>query len=226
MATDPQISTGTGGTSSQGQLDSFLAQIPDEFAKLESMITRVFETGQEIKLTADRIQGWIDELAAGEGAGSRAGLTGFNMEDQIRDDITKHIITKEVIQDFYGVDEETAEQLILGGNEGGINFSDITGGSKEMPGGGTLVKVERDDGTSYFAMRYTIGGVDHLYSFASEGAARQAVGNLAGAESLCDDEVNNPDGNIWTIGDAAGLEGLEGSYNAYFDDIMGEEARD
>ena len=215
----------TGGASSQGQLESFLAQIPDEFATLEAAITRVFETGQESGLTKQRIDGWLKELNEG-GTGGREGLTGPNLEDQIRDDIVQFIITKQVIQDFYGVDAETADQLIAGANEGGINFGDLPNGGtpKGMPGGGTLVKVERDDGTSYFAMRYTVGGVDHLYSFASESAARQAVGNLAGAESLSDNDVNNPDGNIWNLGDAAGLEGLERSYNDYFDDIMGEAA--
>ena len=61
-------------------------------------------------------------------------------QDEIRDDIAQYIITSEVIQNVYGVDAETAEQLILGGNDGGINFSDL--GSTTDPTGGAGLEDE------------------------------------------------------------------------------------
>ncbi|KKM39542.1 hypothetical protein LCGC14_1564330 [marine sediment metagenome] len=212
-------------------LDSFLTQIPDEFAKLEATIARVFETGRDSQLTQARVQGWIDEMNADAGVGDREGLTGSELEDQIRDDIARVIITKQVIMDFYGVSADEAEQVILGGNEGGINFSDLgaitgggisSGGLRGVRDGGDLVKVERADGTSYFALRYNVQGIEHLYSFDSSAAAEKAIGGLEGATVLSEDTVN--DGDTWLLGDAAAMVGQEGSYQVYFDGIMTEAA--
>ncbi len=88
--------------------------------------------------------------------------------------------------------------------------------------GGDLVKVERPDGTSYFAIRYNKDGIEHLYSFGSEAVARQAIGNLDNAVVMQDSDVN--DGDTWLLGDAVGFVGQEGNYNVYFDDLMGEAA--
>ena len=123
-------------------LNHFLKQIPDQFGKLEAMIKQVFKTGQQGQLTQNRVQGWIDEMVSNKGVGGRKGLTDFALEDQIRDDIAKYIITSDVIQNFYGVDADTAEQLILGGNEGGINFSDLGKGTDKTEGGGGLEDAE------------------------------------------------------------------------------------
>jgi hypothetical protein len=45
--------------------------------------------------------------------------------DQARDDIFQYIIGEQLLMDKYGVDEATAEKIILGGNEGGVNLSDV-----------------------------------------------------------------------------------------------------
>lgn len=119
-----------GSVPEEGTLEFYLEQIPDEYAKLEAMIKKVFETGTEGKLTTVRVQGWIDEMNSGTG----------RTQDEIRDDIAQYIITSEVIQNVYGVDAETAEQLILGGNDGGINFSDL--GSTTDPTGGAGLEDE------------------------------------------------------------------------------------
>lgn len=104
----------------------------------------------------------------------------------------------------------------IGQDGGGV------GAPKGILGGGQLVKVERSDGTSYFAMKYDMAGIEHLYSFGSEEIARQAVGNLDGAIAMQDSDVN--DGDTWLLGDANGLVGLDGDYSVYFDGIMGEAA--
>ena len=213
-------------------LQSYLDQIPDEFAKLEATISQVFTTGQESKLTEDRVQGWIDEMNSG-GTGSRAGLTGSALEDQLRDDISEHVITKEVFMSFYGLTAEEAEQVIVGGNEGGLNFGDLTavggdstGSVRGVLAGGTLVEVKRDDGTSYFAISYDVNGSTHLYSFGSEAQAEKASGPLSAATTLTEDEVTDVNSDFHLIGDAAGVTGLEGDYATWFDGIMGEASRE
>ncbi len=123
-------------------LEEYLEQIPDEYAKLEAMIKQVFKTDTQGQLTEARVEGWIKEMNTNEGQGGRKGLTGFALQDQIRDDIAKYIITSEVLQEFYGVDAETAEQLILGGNEGGINFSDLQADPSGDPAGGEGIEDE------------------------------------------------------------------------------------
>ena len=200
-------------------LQHFLDQIPDNFKTLEGVITKVFETGQQGKLTEERVAGWIKEMNTEDG----------RSEGDLRDDIVQFIITKKVIMDFYGVDEETAEQLIQGEDEGGINFSGLPGGggssgTRGVLEGGELVKVQKEDGTSYFAIKYEVGDASHLYSFASEATAKQAVGELSQATLLNADDVDDPNGSIWLLGDAAGVVGLEGDYNTYFDEIIGEAA--
>ena len=99
------------------------------------MIKLVFKTGQQGKLSEERVEGWITEMETGTGIGSREGLTGSELEEQLRDDIAKFVITKEVIMDYWGVDEATAEGLILGGNEGGSDFSSLGAVDKDQGGG-------------------------------------------------------------------------------------------
>ncbi len=163
-------------------LAEYLEQIPDEFAKLEATIKEVFKTGQEGELTDARVAGWIKEMESG-GVDSREGLTGKELEDQLRDDIAKHVITKEVFMEFYGVDAETAEGLIVGANEGGINFSDLgsgvdeTGGAGGAPGTGLeglrILRGKemdwfRDPSTGKWYIRYGMPGSDRGFVFEVE----------------------------------------------------------
>ncbi|NIP34151.1 MAG: hypothetical protein GWN18_04395, partial [Thermoplasmata archaeon] len=102
-------------------VDELLASIPDgpEYNSLRATIERIGELfpGELNEITADRVAGWVNEIETGEGRGRDA--------DQIRDDIFKHIVGVDVIMEVLGVDEKTANDLILGGNDGGINFSDL-----------------------------------------------------------------------------------------------------
>lgn len=63
-----------------------------------------------------RIEGWVKEIDSPDGRDA----------DQIRDDIVQYIIGPELAQEAYGLDEEGFQQLILGGNEGGINLGEQT----------------------------------------------------------------------------------------------------
>ena len=210
-----------------GSLEFYLDQIPDEFAQLEAAIKEVFKTGTEGGLTASRVEGWIKEMNDNAGAGSRSGLTGADLEDQIRDDIAQHVITKEVFMSFYGVSAEEAEQIIVGGNEGGTNFSDLSAPGSEpkgVLGGGDLVRVNRDDGSSFLALRYVYNGIEHLYSFDSDEQAIKALGSTSGAIDINEDTVDQLDGDTWLLGDALGFVGQEGTYVGYFENVMQEAA--
>ncbi len=109
----------TAPVSSTSGFNQFIAMIPDDpiystlrGALLEAQRNFSFTLNQ---FNVARVQGWIDEIAGGGGRDA----------DQIRDDIARVIFTPEGIMEVYGVDRATADKLILGGNEGGINFADI-----------------------------------------------------------------------------------------------------
>lgn len=69
--------------------------------------------------TAERVQGWIDEISGGGG----------RTEDDLRDDIFQYIVTPEGLMEKYGIDRATAMDIVSGGNDGGINFSDFLAGT-------------------------------------------------------------------------------------------------
>jgi hypothetical protein len=230
MTTPPIVDDTTGlaieGQSApeEGTLEFYLAQIPDEYGSLEGVIARVFETGQNGALSVDRVQGWIDEIISGDG----------RSEDDIRDDIVQYVITKEVLMDFYGVDEEQAEALIDGANEGGINFSAMNTGDPEgvegVTGsymeGGTIVKITGGN-EDVWGVKFSANGVDHIYTFNSPEEMHAALGPNAPLEQGFD-TVNQDDVNVegaWIMGDAAMWAGQEGSYQLWWEDYVDETAR-
>ncbi len=62
-----------------------------------------------------RIQGWVEEIDSPDGRDA----------DQIRDDIVQYVIGFDDARSAYGVTQEEFDQLVLGANEGGINFGDL-----------------------------------------------------------------------------------------------------
>ena len=104
--------------------DQLLALIPegDQYFNLRGIILEGQRNFDDTltQFSVERMLGWIAEIDSGTGRD----------HDQIRDDIARVIFTKERIMEVYGVDAATADQLILGGNEGGINFADL-----EVPAG-------------------------------------------------------------------------------------------
>ena len=66
-------------------------------------------------LSSSRVSGWVSEIDSGTGRDA----------DQIRDDIAEHIIGVDLLMETFQITAADARKLILGKNEGGINFSDI-----------------------------------------------------------------------------------------------------
>jgi hypothetical protein len=102
--------------------------------------------------------------------------------------------------------------------EGGVPTAELDG----IMNGGDVVKVTRADGSAYYAIRYSEGGIEHLYSFDSKAQAEKAVGSLDNVFNM--DEADVDDGDTWLLGSASGFIGLEGTYATYFSDAMQEAA--
>lgn len=74
-------------------------------------------------LSASRVRGWVSEIDSGTGRDA----------DQVRDDIAQYVIGVDRLMERYGLSREEAELTIVGGNEGGINFSSLTPVSQPEP---------------------------------------------------------------------------------------------
>ncbi len=127
-------------------LESLLALIPEEFAVLRATLPFVFETGTDAALSIERVQGWVDELTSGTGASGsgREGLTGTELEDQIRDDIVKHVIGRDALMATYNLSEEQADRVMLGSNEGGLDLSAVKAGETVPKGPDSTRAIPRD----------------------------------------------------------------------------------
>ena len=88
-----------------------------QYDTLRHTIARIAETfpSELGEITQARIDGWVKEIDSGTGRDA----------DGIRDDIFRVVIGSSLIQSTLGVDKATADKLILGGNDGGVNFSDL-----------------------------------------------------------------------------------------------------
>lgn len=108
-----------GALSSETQALLDLIPADSKYAPLRHAIDRIGTSfpGELREITPERLQGWIDEIDTGSGRGRDA--------DQIRDDIFQYVVGRDVIVSVLGVTPEQADQLIKGGNDGGINFSDL-----------------------------------------------------------------------------------------------------
>ena len=89
--------------------------------------------------------------------------------------------------------------------------------------GGDLVRID-GDGVQQWGIRYTVDGIEHIYTFDSEEAMKAALGQNAAAEMgmtiLPANTVN--DGDTWILGDAAGHVGQDQPYQAYWADVLKE----
>ncbi len=218
-------------------IDDYIGMVPadSKFDPIRWALGRLKTTfpDEVDELTVDRVQGWIDEINNPEG----------REPDKIRDDIFKHIVGSETIQSVLGVDAATAEALIRGGNDGGINFSELD--IDELTGqvlgdeafsdpsgimdGGRLTKIVRPGQDPLWAMTYEVGGIQHVYTFDSIEQMYAALGRNAvtsgefGYLELSEDTLN--DGDTWVLGSAAAFVGDTGqTYQQYFDDVMRQAA--
>ncbi len=203
--------------------------IPEEAGNVYGILKLMSIQWPDITVDPARVQGWVDDALDGTG----------RTPDDIRDDIALHVITKARIMETWGVDEATADALIIGGNEGGMNFSDLPplepdgtpgtapiGVPQGMRPGGVLIRIDGEDKQSW-GMMYTVDGVNHIYTFDSEEAMKAALGENAaatfGLTVLTQDQIDDDD-TMWVLGDAAGHAGQEQSYAAYWDDVKTEAA--
>ena len=215
---------------------ALLASIPEgsQYDPIRNAIKRIAETFPDElgEITASRISGWIAEVDGGEGRSA----------DDIRDDIFRVVVGREVIMEVLGVTAEEADALIVGGNDGGMNFSDLNiatgpdGSVVAPPGdpagimsGGSIMQMVDDDGNVTYVQVYEVGGVSHVYTY--EDWKEVIAINGAGAAITnpndpldYEDDVLNPDSGLWIIGEAGGLIGSEGSYGVFWETQLTEAA--
>jgi hypothetical protein len=90
----------------------------DEYAALHAalaVLKKYFPDQYKLAIGDEaRMAGWIKEIGTGTGRDA----------DQIRDDIFKHIVGASAIAATLGVTEATANKIIAGRNDGGMNFGD------------------------------------------------------------------------------------------------------
>jgi len=124
------------------------------------------------------------------------------------------------LPDLFGANNEAVGQEHLG--EGGALSQ--TG----VLSGGTLTRIDRDDGTQLWGMTFNVSGIEHVFTFDSQEAMQAQLGSDAvtsgkyGFMTMTEDNLN--DGDTWLLGDAAALAGQEGSYNVWFNSAMTEAA--
>lgn len=80
-----------------------------------AILKRDFPEKYASQVNQARVDGWVAEIDSGAGRDA----------DQIRDDIVRVIIGKDDAMARYDITEEQFNNLVKGGNEGGINFGDI-----------------------------------------------------------------------------------------------------
>jgi tetratricopeptide (TPR) repeat protein len=125
--TEDDFAKSEGATDDQALLDALLAEIPEgeQYDPIRNALKRVAATfpGELPEITAVRVAGWVEEVDNGGGRDA----------DQIRDDIFEFVVGIQEIQDTLGVDEATAEALIAGSNDDGIDFHTFLQGQGAQP---------------------------------------------------------------------------------------------
>ena len=108
-------------------VDHLLAGVPEgnQYDPIRNAIKRIAATFPDelVEITATRIEGWIVEVDSGGGRDA----------DEIRDDMFQHIVGVDEMIQVLGVDAATANALIQGQNDGGVNFSDFLKGTGAKP---------------------------------------------------------------------------------------------
>lgn len=204
----------------------------EKYNPIRFAIQRIQETFPDelAEITQSRIDGWIAEVDRGDG----------RTADDIRDDIFRVVVGRQTIMDVLGVTAEQADDLIKGGNDGGINFSDLDiasapgGGSVVAPpgdpsgimSGGRLVSLVDDDGNETYAMVYSVGDVDHVYTFDSWKEVVAVLGsNTRVTGDLDYESILDPATDQFIVGSALALTvDPDISYAVYFDNLAAEAA--
>ena len=212
--------------------------IPEGYDQLTWTLQWIEKNMPELigQIPQSRIDGWVAELDAGNKRNA----------DDIRDDIVQWIIGP-VLQSQYGVDEATVEQLVLGGNEGGMNLGDLELPSgtpadnplvddavqpdmnvAESPGvlaGGVAMRIQRTDQEDIWvqAYEYPAGSGSYIYfRYDSYDQLKAAVGGTPQYQTQTEDWLRQ---NAEPGGNAAEVIGVTGTFNALVEDVQYEAAR-
>jgi hypothetical protein len=192
----------------------WLSQIPKDKKNLRSALELMRDLFPDAYAKVN--QGLIDRSLAKD-------------DDQARDDLFKYVVGSKAIQDVLGVDEATAEKLILGKDEGGINFSDMkdevaAAKPQGVLAGGQTIQVKGKDGTTRYYQVYQFPpGSDSWvsYQFNSEAQAEAALGKGFARTSFTEARF---DQKALAQGQAEEVLGLGGSFQGLMDDITRDAA--
>jgi hypothetical protein len=212
-------------------LQAIVDMIPEgpEYDTLRYTITRMAQSFPDKlwDITPARMQGWIDEIASGDGRDASG----------IRSDIFRVIVGVDEIMRVYGVDEETAQGLI----DGTTRFIDLEmaeppdGAVVPDPGsadpnapsgimsGGEFITIEQPDGSIIYAVSYLYRGVQHIYTFESEEEAIAALGDIEPVRNVLMEDIYGSD-EMWILGDATEFIGQDGTYSDYMYQVEQEAA--
>ena len=209
--------------------DALLAAIPEgpQYDSLRWAIMRIARDFPEILersgFTVARVEQWVAEINSGTGRDA----------DGIRDAIFKHVVGKEAIMERYGVDSATADKLILGSSDGGMNFSDLPDSEKVdpkegivdvdpvnvggtvIPQGARLVRIRdpkgSDAGFLYFLV-YDWNGLELVYEIGDQERFEELFGTTEHfADFTTVDQVTFDNAGYTSVGAADQLYGAEES---------------
>ena len=175
-------------------------------------------------LGADRIAGWVAEIDSG---------TGRNADD-IRDDIVKFVITAPVLQEFLdnqGITDVTPDELVAGGNEGGVNFSDLVGvpthrpsteriGDTRVPADLQLIRIlnpKGSDAAELFTLVGTVFGVEVGFEVGDIARLNELFGGVEAFDNVTTLNQQQFDESILIVGTVDEIAGSTESLQARFE---------
>lgn len=199
----------------------------DEFKILRDILFRLSQDFPDKYegLGDARINKWIKQIEGGRDA------------DEIRDDIVTFVITEEDAIERYGISSEEFDQLVLGENEGGINFGDLevavapdTGVTDvdpaTLPGvlaGGETIKVTVDGQDRFYQIYEFPAGSGQFVSYQFNDLA-QLEATLGKSSGLTVHAQGWFEVNVIAEADAESVIGLGGSFTGFTEEIMKDAA--
>lgn len=164
-----------------------------------------------------RVQGWLDEIASGDG----------RSVEQIRSDIFQHIITPDAIKQKYGVDDQTVQALIAGQ----MTFADLGKGATGQLGtpggvlaGGQTISVKTANGETRYYQVYEFppgSGQWVAYQYNNREQAEAALGKDFSVTARSDTWFKQ---NVLAEAAAEEVVGLKGSFQGLVDEVMRDAA--
>ncbi len=209
--------------------DALLALIPEgsQYNNLRGILLVIQRSfpGELPELTAARVSGWVAEIDSGTGRSA----------DEIRDDIVRVVITEPVLQEFLdtqGITDVTPDELVAGGNEGGVNFSDLVGvptqrpgtervGDTRIPAGLRLVRITNpagSDAAEIFTLVGDVFGVEVGFEVGDISRVRELFGGVEAFDNVSTvSQAQFDQSDILTVGLVDEIAGTTESLQARFE---------